>query len=123
MTVEQVELAISEALDALPADVTASIEDIGIFVAESRADTQTLREAVTESGQQAVTIPQNFRAVFIGEPMVADAEDEDPELASGVILFNAAMLRDEADVVFTLMHEIGHALGYDEDEVAALGLQ
>jgi predicted Zn-dependent protease with MMP-like domain len=124
MKPEEVETVIDETLDTLPKRVTGAIADVQIYVAKSRSDTKTLREAVTKSGLQRVTVPQDFRALFMGEPLAAsEGDDEEADPVVGVIVFNAAMLRDSEDVVFTLLHEIGHALGLDEDEVAALGLE
>lgn len=124
MKTEEVEAVIDEALDTLPKRVTSAIADVQIYVAKSRGDTATLREAVTKSGMHKVTVPQDFRALFMGEPLAAaEGDDEESDPVVGVIVFNAAMLRDSEDVVFTLLHEIGHALGLDEDEVAALGLE
>ena len=40
-----------------------------------------------------------------------------------MIVLNAAKLLTAEDVSLTLLHEVGHALGFDEYEVAALGLE
>jgi predicted Zn-dependent protease with MMP-like domain len=125
LTVAGVEEITNDLISLLPAALIESVGDITIHVAASRSDLAVLRAAVKESGQEAVAIPQDFRAVFLGTPVDpgADLEDEETEGPTGVIILNAAMLRDTQDVLDTLLHEFGHALGFDEDEVAALGLQ
>jgi predicted Zn-dependent protease with MMP-like domain len=125
MKVDEVRSHIDEAIANLSPGVREAISQVAIFVAESRQDTMTMRQAVHAAAQGDTAIPQDFRAVFLGVPLdgAADEEDPDPELADGVFLFNAELLQGAEDVVYTLLHEIGHALGLDEDEVAALGLE
>jgi predicted Zn-dependent protease with MMP-like domain len=125
MNEAETEACTDQVLAYLPDKLLDAIEDITIYVARDRQDLAVLRAAVRESGQGRVAIPQNFRAVYLGTPvdLAADDEAEDTDRPTGVIVLNAALLRDEQDVLDTLLHEIGHALGYDEDEVAALGLE
>jgi predicted Zn-dependent protease with MMP-like domain len=121
VTVAGVESALDDLAAHLPAALLEACGDIPIHVAANRQDLAVLRRAVAESGMQAVSIPQDFRAVFLGAPIGDDEEEE--ELPDGVIVLNASKLRDVQDVLDTLLHEYGHALGLDEDEVAALGLE
>jgi predicted Zn-dependent protease with MMP-like domain len=125
LTVEEAQGYVDDVAQSLPEDVAAAIAEVSVYVAASRNDVEVLRAAVREAGQGPVKILRNFRAVFIGTPIdpSADPEAEDVEPVRGVIVLNAALLRDPADVVATLLHEIGHCLGFDEDEVAALGLE
>lgn len=125
MNVAEVQGYVDDLAQSLPEDVAAAIGEVTIHVARDRQDLDVLRAAVREAGQGPVKIPQNFRAVFIGTPIdpSADPEADDVEPMRGVIILNAAMLRTPDDVIHTMLHELGHGLGFDEDEVAALGLE
>jgi len=128
VTVAEVDEYVNAFAQTAPARLVAAIQHITVHVARDRQDLAVLRAAVKEADQGPVAIPQDFRAVFIGvplDPAAAGADDmaEVLDPISGVIILNAAKLVTPQDVIDTLMHEIGHALGFDEDEVAMLGLE
>jgi len=124
MNKAEAEACTDQMLAALPDRLAETIGDLTIYVAGSRNDHDVLRAAMEEAGQGQVIIPRTFRAVYMGTPLApAAADEEDADPPSGVIVLNAAMLRDEQDLLDTLLHEIGHALGYDEAGVSALGLE
>jgi len=128
MTVAEVDEYVNVFAQTAPARLVAAIQHVTVHVARDRQDMAVLRAAVKEADQGPVAIPQDFRAVFIGlplDPAAAGADDMSEVLdpISGVIVLNAAKLLTPQDVIDTLMHEIGHALGFDEDEVAMLGLE
>lgn len=128
MTVAEVDEYVNAFAQTAPARLVAAIQHVTVHVARDRQDLAVLRAAVKEADQGPVAIPQDFRAVFIGvplDPAAAGADDMSEVLdpISGVIILNAAKLVTPQDVIDTLMHEIGHALGFDEDEVTMLGLE
>lgn len=131
MNVAEVEECVNDCAATLPAGVAAAIQNVTVHVARDRGDVEVLRAAIRDSGIGSAKIPHNFRAVFMGVPLEpideydpdADADEGPPARVRGAIVLNASLLRDQEDVLFTLLHEIGHALGYSEDEVAALGLE
>jgi predicted Zn-dependent protease with MMP-like domain len=120
MTVSEVESLVDEIVQQLPAAALSALAEVTIHVARDRGDGEVLCAAVREAGKGAVAIPEDFRALFLGDAIEDDAEDAE---ASGVIVLNAAKLITAEDVSLTLLHEVGHALGFDEYEVAALGLE
>jgi len=128
VTVAEVDEYVNAFAQTAPARLVAAIQHVTVHVARDRQDLAVLRAAVKEADQGPVAIPQDFRAVFIGvplDPAAAGADDMSEVLdpISGVIILNAAKLVTPQDVIDTLMHEIGHALGFDEDEVTMLGLE
>ncbi len=124
MTVAEVTAFVDDAIDALPAELADLVGDITLHVARDRQDLETIKAAIRDAGVKSVRIPQDFRALYLGEHLdQVDDEAEDVDPLEGVMLLNASMLRTGEDVLFTVLHELGHALGYDEDEIAALGLE
>jgi predicted Zn-dependent protease with MMP-like domain len=132
VNVAEVEECVNDVAVMLPAAVAAAIQNVTVHVARDRGDVAVLRAAVRDAKIGTAKIPPNFRAVFMGVPLTtrsdeydpdADPDAEPPARVRGAIVLNASMLRDQDDVLYTLLHEIGHALGYSEDEVAALGLE
>jgi predicted Zn-dependent protease with MMP-like domain len=123
VTVAEVEAAIDMTIEALPAPIRDMV-DITIHVARDRQDLPVIKAAIKEAGLESVAIPQDFRGMYLGEYLEdVDDDDDDREPIAGVMVLNAAMLRRDEDVLFTVLHELGHALGYDEDEITALGLE
>jgi predicted Zn-dependent protease with MMP-like domain len=125
MSPAEVEECADEILGLLPANIADAVGDLAIFVARDRDDLEVLRAAVKEARQASVVIPRNFRGIYLGVPLDPATDDEaiEVEPPTGAIVLNAAMLTSVQDVMDTLLHEVGHALGYDEDEIAALGLE
>lgn len=133
MNVAEVEECVNDCAVMLPAPIAAAIQNVTVHVARDRGDVEVLRAAVRDAHMPtgSVKIPANFRAVFMGIPLEtceqydpdADPDGEPAARVRGAIVLNASMLKDQEDVLYTLLHEIGHALGYSEDEVAALGLE
>jgi predicted Zn-dependent protease with MMP-like domain len=131
LNVAEVEECVNDVAAMLPAGVAAAIENVTVHVARDRGDLEVLRAAVRAAKIGPAKIPANFRAVFMGVPLETRADEYDPDAVDderpakvrGAIVLNASLLRDQEDVLYTLLHEIGHALGYSEDEVAALGLE
>jgi len=124
VTVAEVEAAIDDVIGMFPDDVAAMVGDITVHVARDRADLPVIKAALKDAGVARAEIPQDFRGMYLGEYLEADGDDaDDVEPLQGVMLLNASKLATFDDLLFTVLHEVGHALGYDEDEVAALGLE
>jgi predicted Zn-dependent protease with MMP-like domain len=111
MTEEAFELLVVEELDALPDDMVDGLENL-IFVTEARPEDGSLDilglydgVALTERGTYGFgELPD--RIILYREPLLA-------------ISANVEELKDQIHV--TLVHEIGHFYGIDDDGLHALG--
>lgn len=141
MELAALDKVITGLMNGLPEEVTDSLADVEVLVVETPADgTKALiadaRDApdATTNGLSAeemkeLTLPDDCKGVFLGDPMEKSDDDDptadesetvyDPE---GYVVFCASNIADADEAVLVFLHEIGHALGLDEDEVKALSL-
>ena len=111
MTEEDFELLVVEELDALPDDMVDGLENL-IFVTEARPEDGSLDTlglydgvALTERGTYGFgELPD--RIILYREPLLAISAD-------------VGELKDQIHV--TLVHEIGHFYGIDDEGLHALG--
>jgi predicted Zn-dependent protease with MMP-like domain len=99
------------ALDTLPADLASGLRNVAIVVEDENAedpDLYGLFEGVPliEGGPGAGELPN--RIAIYRRPLETDFADEDE-------------LREEIRV--TVLHELGHYFGLDEDRLAELGYE
>ena len=99
------------ALDELPPEIAAGLENVAVVVEEENdqdPDLYGLFEGVplTEGGPDAGDLPN--RIAIYRRPLEADFPRE-------------AELRDEIRI--TVLHELGHYFGLDEDRLAELGYE
>ena len=99
------------ALDELPGEIAAGLRNVAVVVEEENAedpDLYGLFEGVplTEGGPDAGELPN--RIAIYRRPLEADFPDEDE-------------LREEIRI--TVLHELGHYFGLDEDRLAELGYE
>jgi Uncharacterized protein conserved in bacteria len=99
------------ALDEVPSEIAAGLRNVAVVVEEENAedpDLYGLFEGVplTEGGPDAGDLPN--RIAIYRRPLEADFPDEDE-------------LRDEIRI--TVLHELGHYFGLDEDRLAELGYE
>lgn len=111
LTPEEFERIVIDELDELPDEMVDGLENV-VFVCEDRPEDGSLDllgiyegVALTERGQYGFgELPD--RIVLFREPLLAICETEDE-------------LRDEIHV--TLVHEIAHFYGIDDEELHRLG--
>lgn len=99
------------ALDELPGEIAAGLRNVAVVVEDENAedpDLYGLFEGVplTEGGPDAGELPN--RIAIYRRPLEADFPDEDE-------------LREEIRI--TVLHELGHYFGLDEDRLAELGYE
>ena len=102
---------VRSALDALPPEIAAGLENVAVVVEDENPDDPDLYglfEGVplTEGGLDAGDLPS--RIAIYQQPLRADFPDEHE-------------LREEIRI--TVLHELGHYFGLDEDRLAELGYE
>ena len=108
MTFEDV---VGEALDSLPAEIAAGLRTVEVVVEDEDPgdpDLYGVFEGVplTEGGPAPGELPN--RIAIFRRPLEADFDDVDEP-------------RDEIRI--TVLHELGHYFGLDEDRLAELGFE
>jgi predicted Zn-dependent protease with MMP-like domain len=99
------------ALDALPADIAAALRNVAVVVEDEHPDDPDLfglYEGVplTERGDEAGSLPD--RIAIYRKPL--EEEFQDPREL-------------EREIRITVLHELGHYFGLDEDRLAELGYE
>ena len=102
---------VRSALDAIPAEIAAALRNVAVVVEDENADDPDLYGLfegipLTEGGPGPGDLPN--RIAIYRVPLEADFEDE-------------TELRDEIRV--TVLHELGHYFGLDEDRLGELGYE
>jgi predicted Zn-dependent protease with MMP-like domain len=109
VTREEFEQHVRAALDSLPADLAAALENIAVVVEEENPEDPDLfglyqGVPLTERGFEAPIQPDTIS--IYRRPLVEDFPDVDE-------------LRDEIRI--TVLHELGHYFGIEEDRLDELG--
>lgn len=126
LTEDEFSSVVEQALDALPDAFRDAVERTAIVI-DSMPPLEWA-EISTQSG-----LPPSLLGLFVGKPL-----NEPDEAYTGfgvdmpptVFLFRRNLERSTAslevlreEIRITLFHELGHALGFDEDGVAEMGLE
>ncbi len=141
MELVALEKIVNGLMDGLPDPVKGCLEEVDMVLAESPA--AATEELLTEARDNAaenqetlsrdeikeLTLPADCKGVFIGDPreLMSDSDpgEEEPEVkydAEGYIVMCANNIADPDEALLVFLHEVGHALGLDEDDVKELGL-
>jgi predicted Zn-dependent protease with MMP-like domain len=109
VTREEFEQHVRAALDSLPADLAAALENIAVVVEEENPEDPDLfglyqGVPLTERGFEAPIQPDTIS--IYRRPLVEDFADVEE-------------LRDEIRI--TVLHELGHYFGIEEDRLDELG--
>lgn len=129
MNRDELQVVAQTIIDSFPAPVMDALADVDMVFCDTVADACLEMRKELKKEFDANDLPPDCKGVFIGNPIeVEDGDDTDTEedemvlVAEGFIVLIAANIKDSAEAALVLLHEIGHALDMDEDEVKQLGL-
>ena len=122
MKTEPLTKIIADFVAGMPAELREKLDEVEILVYDTIEHANLgLRE---EFEDPIAAMPPDAKGVFIGEPLEIEegSDDEEAIFPDGVIALVAGNVASPEEGIFVFCHEIGHALGLDEDGVKALGL-
>ncbi|MDX2146411.1 MAG: metallopeptidase family protein [Planctomycetota bacterium] len=128
---ERFDALVDEAIDQLPDEIHGLLEEVPVVVLD-RPTPEMLRDlGMDPNDQQAAS---ELCGLHSGRAITETSVNDAPELPSEIHLFREGILLlaggwdqpDADDAVFeeiwvTLLHEIGHQFGLDEDDLRDLG--
>jgi Zn-dependent protease with chaperone function len=126
MQIREVNRVVDETVAAMPHPIRAALGEVAFVTAEGPRDRLVLR-LVSRLGLPELEVHSDARGLFVGLPPELPYEEDEDDVAdiqppAGIVFLFAGNLADRSEVEIVLCHEVGHALGMDEDEVEALGL-
>src|SRR5262245_59597283 len=123
MDIAKLTEVVSQFVRSCPKKVAERMQDVEILICHDVAHAQKEMEEEFEEVEQ---IPADCKGVFGGDEGIEDDDEDsggtietDP---AGIICLIASNISNEKEAALVLMHEMGHALGLDEEDVKALGL-
>ena len=115
------EKVVAEAAQELPEEFRTPLEEIAVVI-----DPMPTAEVLEAPGSGH---PPDLLGLFVGHPLPERDAGLSGELPATIFLFQRNLERACADydelrqeIVTTLYHELGHALGFDEEDLLDLGL-
>ena len=113
---------VREAADSLPDELIVHLKDVPILV-------QDLPERAVLTDTVGETITPSVLGLFVGRSLREQSVFNAPDLPPTIFIYQRNLericqTREELiqEIFTTLYHELGHYLGYEEDELEARGL-
>lgn len=128
MNIDDVATVVAATREQIAPQVLKCLVDVEILVcADVESAMAEIRAEFDEDpfAGEGEAMPPTCKAVFVGEPMNVEEDDDDTEVVeypNGVIALVASNLANPEEVHIAFLHEVAHALDFDEEEVAQLGL-
>lgn len=118
MSAAQFERAVQEALESIPREFQRYLENVVVEV-RGRPDARLMREE---------DVPDDLLGLYLGCPLDERSVDGGHVMPDRVLIFRDNLIemcetRDELidEIRVTVLHEVGHHFGLDEDDLDALG--
>ena len=108
-------------VDSLPEEIQELLEDVAIVVQDEPDDRQR-RESELEGDDELFGLYQGVPRTERGSGYTIVAPDRITIFAGPLSRACATRHDLEEEIRTTVLHELGHHLGYDEDGLEALGL-
>ena len=120
---DEFEHKVALAVDSIPVEFSAHIGNLA-FIVEVEPDPELLWDMGIEDADELLGLYQ-------GDPLTARGADHWGALPDQIILFKRAIEKEseesglpvETVIRETILHEVGHYFGLDEEELAEMGLE
>ena len=113
---------VEQALGEIPAPFDRHLRDVTIDI-ESTPDARTCRDA-------GVDDPRNLFGLYRGTPLTQRGVEQHGRLPDRITIYKRnieRICRTRAEIIYeirkTVLHEVGHHFGLDEDELTSLGYE
>ncbi|MFY9270435.1 MAG: metallopeptidase family protein [Candidatus Manganitrophaceae bacterium] len=120
MTRKEFEKRVREAIDRLPTEFQSAMRNIAIIV-EDRPGPEA--EGVLDEDSEEL-----LYGLYVGVPLPGRTSDDSGTLPDRIYLYRQPLEEDFPDreellreIEITLVHEIGHFLGFDEETLSQYG--
>ena len=119
---EEFDAVVQEGVNQLPPELAVALERVAVVI-----DPMPTHELC---GDDPVETPPELLGLFVGPSLLDQSIESSGELPPTVYLFQRNLERVcdgreqlVEEIRVTLFHELGHALGFDEEGVARMGLE
>jgi len=132
---ERFDAILEEVLDAMPDRVLDLLEEIPLIV-DDQPDEQLIRSLAAESGEDVqellATLPDELCGLHTGIALTERSVESSADLPDQIQIFRRGIVAtarggwNDLDAIaeeirITILHEIGHHFGLDEDDLYDLG--
>lgn len=127
MKLDELEAVATKFAAEIDPQVSEKLEEVTIICCATVKDVETLMTSELDYDMaNEGPLPSDMKGEFYGDPLEVEEDDDGTKEivydAEGEIFLVASNIANEEEAAKILMHEVGHALGLSEHDVAALGL-